>query len=67
MSLCPWGALGGGNFRSPDEGEKQGGRNMPSISTGKEGSVSAVLDRVAKRKSVPITSIALAYVIHKGL
>lgn len=67
MSLAPWGALGGGLFRSPDEGEKQGGRNMPSIVTGKEGSVSVVLDRIAKKKGVPITSIGLAYVMHKGM
>ncbi|KAF2479477.1 aryl-alcohol dehydrogenase [Neohortaea acidophila] len=66
MSLAPWGALGGGLFRSPDEGEKQGGRNMPSIVTGKEGSVSVVLDRIAKKKGVPITSIGLAYVMHKA-
>ena len=66
MALCPWGALGGGLFRSPDEGEKQGGRNMPTIATGKEGSVSVVLDKIAKRKNVPITSIGLAYVMHKA-
>lgn len=66
MSLCPWGALGGGLFRSPDEGEKKEGRHMPAIATGKEGSVSAVLDRIAKKKGVPITSIGLAYVMHKG-
>jgi len=52
MSLCPWGSLGGGLFRSPDEG--------------KEGDVSVVLDRIAKNKGVPITSIGLAYVMHKG-
>lgn len=67
MSLCPWGSLGGGQFRSPDEGEKQGGRaSMPSVQTGKEGDVSIVLDRIAKKKGVPITSIGLAYVMHKG-
>lgn len=65
MSLCPWGALGGGLFKSPDEGEKTEGRNMPTIATGKEASVSVVLDRIAKKKGVPITSVALAYVMHK--
>lgn len=66
MSLAPWGSLGGGLFRSPDEGSKEGGRNMPTIATGKEGAVSVVLDRIAKQKGVPLTSIGLAYVLHKG-
>lgn len=29
-------------------------------------SVSVVLDKIAKAKGVPITSIGLAYVLHKG-
>lgn len=54
-----------GYFKSPDEGEKTEGRTM-NIKTGKEESVSVVLDRIAKKKGVPITSIALAYVMHKS-
>ena len=54
-----------GFFKSPSEGEKEGGRtlNMPGAKTE---SVSVVLDKVAKKKGVPITSIGLAYVMHKG-
>lgn len=64
MSLAPWGALGGGFFKSPDT-EKEGGRtlNLPGAAVDK---VSVVLDKVAKKKGVPITSIGLAYVMHKG-
>lgn len=65
MGFAPWGALGGGYFKSPDEAEKQGGRTL-NVSTGKEGTVSVALDKVAKKKGVPITSVALAYVMHKG-
>ena len=36
------------------------------MNTGKEASVSVVLDRIAKKKEAPITSVALAYVLHKG-
>ena len=80
MSLAPWGALGGGKstysrlptlgltvlgyFKAPDEGQKQDGRTL-AVNTGKEGSVSVALDRVAKRKAAAITSVALAYVMHK--
>lgn len=64
MSLAPWGALGGGFFKSPSEGEKEGGRSLRL--PGAEEQVSVVLDKVAKKKGVPITSIGLAYVMHKG-
>jgi hypothetical protein len=50
-----------GYFKSPDEGQKQEGRSL-NVKTGKEESVSAALDRVAKTKGVPVTSIAMAYV-----
>jgi aryl-alcohol dehydrogenase-like predicted oxidoreductase len=66
MGLAPWGALGGGYFK-PSQSTEQGGRNMPSVSTGKEVEVSLVLDKIAARRlpPVPLTSIALAYVMHK--
>ena len=66
MGLMPWGALGGGEFK-PAKVTEQGGRNMPSIRTGKEAQVSAVLERItnAREPAVPLTSIALAYVLHK--
>ncbi|OQU94892.1 hypothetical protein CLAIMM_01178 [Cladophialophora immunda] len=46
---------------------EQGGRNMASIQTGKEAQVSLVLEKVANARTpaVPLTSIALAYVMHK--
>lgn len=65
MGLAPWGTLGGGYFKSPSAEAKQGGRTL-NVNTGKEGSVSVVLDNVAKRHDVPITSVAMAYVLHKG-
>lgn len=66
MGLAPWGALGGGYFK-PSQTTEQGGRNMPSISTGKEAEVSLVLEKIANSRSspVPLTSVALAYVMHK--
>ncbi|KAF2841674.1 norsolorinic acid reductase [Patellaria atrata CBS 101060] len=67
MSIAPWGALGAGLFRPSNAGEKKEGRNMPTVATGKEKSVSAVLEKVAERKGgVPLTSVALAYVLHKA-
>lgn len=66
MALAPWGALGGGYFKPQDQIHKDGGRNLPTVLTGKEGEVSAVLEKIAKRKGTLITSVALAYVMHKA-
>jgi aryl-alcohol dehydrogenase-like predicted oxidoreductase len=66
MGLAPWGALGGGYFK-PQSQKKAEGRNLPSTLTGKEDQVSVVLEKIAdaRRPPVPMTSIALAYVMHK--
>ena len=68
MGLAPWGSLGGGYFK-PSQGTKteKGGRNMPSVTTGKEAAVSLVLEKIATARSppLPLTSVALAYVLHK--
>jgi aryl-alcohol dehydrogenase-like predicted oxidoreductase len=45
---------------------KDGGRNLPHYGTGRDETVSQVLDKVAKRHNTIITSIALAYVMHKA-
>lgn len=66
MAMAPWGALGGGYFKPQDQIHQDGGRNLPAVSTGKEAQVSAVLEKVAKRHDTIITSVALAYVLHKA-
>ncbi|OAP61686.1 hypothetical protein AYL99_03889 [Fonsecaea erecta] len=75
MGLAPWGALGGGYFKpsssqptTEQQGGGGGGRNMAAVTTGKEAQVSRVLEKVAnaRKPAVPLTSIALAYVMHKS-
>ncbi|OQD69092.1 hypothetical protein PENPOL_c002G03837 [Penicillium polonicum] len=66
MAIHPWGVLGSGYIRSPDAAPKEGGRQTPHVKTGREEQVSAALDTVAKRQEVPITSVALAYVLQKA-
>ncbi|PSR92155.1 aryl-alcohol dehydrogenase [Coniella lustricola] len=66
MAIQAFGVLGGGSFKSPDSAPEAGGRNAPShFLTGREEQVSAALDKVARRCGVPITSVALAYAMHK--
>lgn len=65
MGLAPWGTLGRGLF-IPKDHIKKGGRNMPSMNNGREAQVSEQLEKIADRKAVPITSVALAYVLHKS-
>ncbi|KAM3072360.1 hypothetical protein ACMFMG_009169 [Clarireedia jacksonii] len=65
MGLAPWGALGGGNFkteeqRKSDEGRKMGGPSEAAIK------ISKVLEKIANSKNTVITSVALAYVMKKS-
>lgn len=66
MGIAPWGALGGGKFKSDEQwkaAEKDGGRGVEATEADKQ--ASRVLEDMAKRKGTLITSIALAYVTHK--
>jgi len=65
MGIHAFSVMGGGYFKSPGSEEK-GGRNTPHMKLGREEQVSAALDSVAKRHGVPITSVALAYVMQKA-
>lgn len=64
MGLCPWGALGGGNFKTDEARQKKDGRNMGQASEAAI-KVSKVLEKIANKKSTQITSVALAYVMKK--
>lgn len=66
MSLAPWGALGGGYFKPKEQWGKDGGRNLPQHRAKDVEGVSEVLEKVAKRKGTVMTSVALAYVMHKS-
>ena len=67
MALAPWGVLGGGAFKSKATREKgaQEGRKKPP--TEAQIKISDVMEDIAGRKGdgVSLTSIALAYVMHK--
>jgi aryl-alcohol dehydrogenase-like predicted oxidoreductase len=69
MALAPWGAIGGGGFKTKAQREaNEGARNMKISVIGNEEKVSDVLEKIATAKSpeTPITSVALAYVMHKS-
>lgn len=65
MAIAPWGAIGRGSFRPAADyaKEKTEGRIRPV--SDKEKQVSAALEKVANEKKTLITSVALAYVMHK--
>lgn len=68
MALCPWGALGQGRFRTA-EAFAQREKNNPGRQnkvTQKDKNVSRVLETLAKQKDTMVTSIAIAYVMHKS-
>ncbi|KAK9428939.1 NADP-dependent oxidoreductase domain-containing protein [Lipomyces doorenjongii] len=67
MALAPWGALGRGQFATPEELEKKGEEGRKTGAQTEEAkAVSAVLYKLAQKKNALITSIALAYVMHKA-
>lgn len=66
MSLAPWGVLGGGYFKPKEQIGKDGGRKLPQYKATNAEQVSEVLETIAKRKGTLITSVALAYVMHKA-
>jgi diketogulonate reductase-like aldo/keto reductase len=64
MGLCPWGALGAGNFKSDEQRKSQEGRKMDEASEAAI-KISKVLEKIASAKKTQITSVALAYVMTK--
>ncbi|ETS83176.1 Norsolorinic acid reductase [Pestalotiopsis fici W106-1] len=64
MGLAPWGALGGGKFKTEEQRNSTAGRKVQA--TEREIKVSRALEAVAKRKGSIITSVAQAYVTHKA-
>lgn len=65
MGIAPWAALGGGNFKTEEQLKTVKGRNLGGPSEA-EAKVSRVLEAVATRKKTAMTSVALAYVMHKA-
>ncbi|KAJ3529942.1 hypothetical protein NM208_g9543 [Fusarium decemcellulare] len=63
MGIAPWGALGGGKFKSEEQRNAQEGRKVEASE--RDIKTSKVLESIANRKNSLITSIALAYVMHK--
>lgn len=67
MGIAPWGALGSGKFKSAEQREHGNaeGRNFGEV-TEKDIKISNALEEIANAKSTSITSVALAYVLHKA-
>ncbi|CAI7606269.1 unnamed protein product [Penicillium pancosmium] len=69
MSLAPWAALGGGAFKTTAQREELAKNGNPGRQVEPreiDVAVSKVLEKVAARHNTVITSIALAYVMHKA-
>ena len=65
MGIAPWGSLGSGEFKTKAEMEDPE-RRKPIRPSANSAVVSAVLEQIAERKKTKITSVALAYVLHKA-
>lgn len=65
MALAPWGALGGGKFKTAEQ-RQNAVSGRASNFTEEEIKISQALEAVALRKNTIITSVAQAYVTHKA-
>ncbi|KAI9034923.1 uncharacterized protein KD926_005017 [Aspergillus affinis] len=71
MGLCPWGALGSASFKTVAQREEiraslAGNSGRQANPRAVDVQVSKVLEAVAARYKTEITSVALAYVMHKA-
>lgn len=67
MGLCPWGALGGGNFKTEEQRKANDGRKMTGFeATEADKKISKVLEKLATKYDTQLTSVALSYVMHKA-
>jgi len=67
MGLAPWGALGGGNFKPKEQRTSDTeGRKQYRPTSAVLDSICEVLEKIAKKKSSIMTSVAMAYVMHKA-
>ena len=64
MGIAPWGPLGGGKFKTEEQRKANQGRNIGEVDENSI-KVSRALEVIAKKKNTLITSVALAYVMHK--
>lgn len=69
MGLAPWGALGGGKFKTDEQRRAQQAQKVPGRATKvteRDIQVSRALEAIARRKNTLLTSVAQAYVLHKA-
>lgn len=65
MAIAPFGALGGGTFKTEEQWKSEDRRyGMPP--TDAQVKIGKVIEALAKEKKTGMTSIALAYVMHKA-
>ncbi|TVY39617.1 Norsolorinic acid reductase A [Lachnellula occidentalis] len=65
MGIAPWGSLGAGKFKSEEQRKASQGRVYTGEVDENTIKVSRALEAIAKKKNTLITSVALAYVMHK--
>jgi aryl-alcohol dehydrogenase-like predicted oxidoreductase len=66
MALAPWGALGGGQFKTEEQRKAAASGRGGAMPAENKIKLSETLEKIAKKKNTVLTSIALAYVMHKA-
>jgi aryl-alcohol dehydrogenase-like predicted oxidoreductase len=67
MALAPWGAIGGGKYKTEAERADSSGRTGAWVNLSEvDKAVIPALESVAKRQNTSMTAVALAYIIGKS-
>jgi len=64
MGLAPWGALGGGKFKTEEQRKNDSARKLGEVSEAAI-KISKALEKIANKYNTGLTSVALAYVMQK--
>ncbi|KAH7313197.1 NADP-dependent oxidoreductase domain-containing protein [Rhexocercosporidium sp. MPI-PUGE-AT-0058] len=66
MGIAPWGVLGSGDFKTAEQREEDTGEGRKMFPPKERNAlVAGKLDEIAWRKGTVLTSVALAYIMHK--
>lgn len=63
MGLAPWGAIGGGKFKTEEQRKNDSARKTEFSEAAIK--ISTVLEKISKKYNTGLTSVALAYVMQK--
>lgn len=67
MGIAPWGVLGSGDFKTPDQREKNAGEGRKMFPPEEKNAlVAGKLDEIARRKGTVLTSVVRYLILNRS-